>query len=299
MPSPQHEAMVSMLFQNAAPDTGAALDVSAARAAMDAMAVMFTAPEDVAYEKTLVAGVPAEWATPEGCDQSTALLYLHGGGYVIGSIDSHRGLAGRIAQSSGIRALIIDYRLAPETVFPGAVEDAVAAYTFLLDEGIAPEHIVIGGDSAGGGLTLATLVSLKERGLPQPRAAFALSPWVDLEMLGETMKTKAGVDPMCQRVGLLEMAGLYLGDAHPRTPLAAPLYADLTGLPPLLIQVGTAETLLDDSIRIVERLKEASVPVDLQQYEDLVHVFQAFAPAVPESVEAIEKIGTFVKSQLY
>jgi acetyl esterase/lipase len=193
---------------------------------------------------------------------------------------------------------MVDYRLAPETVFPGAVDDAAAAYRYLLDQGVAPEQIAIGGDSAGGGLTLATLVSLKEQGQPLPGAAFALSPWVDLEGLGDSMQTRAAADPMVQKEGLVRMAQLYLADADPKTPLASPLYADLTGLPPMLIQVGTAETLLDDSIRIVERLQAAGVSTELQQYEDLIHVFQAFAPIVPESLEAIEKIGAFIKSQL-
>jgi acetyl esterase/lipase len=255
-------------------------------------------PDGVEFQKTLAADVPVEWLALPASDPTKTVLYLHGGGYVLGSIDTHKGLGSRIAEAAGTRVLMVEYRLAPETPFPGAVEDATTAYRFLLDQGVAPEQIVIGGDSAGGGLTLATLVSLKEQGQPLPGAAFALSPWVDLEGLGDSMQTRAEADPMVQKEGLVRMGSLYLAGADPKTPLAAPLHADLSGLPPILIQVGTAETLLDDSIRIAERLRAAGVVVELQQYEDLIHVFQAFAPIVPESLEAIAKIGAFVKSQL-
>ena len=298
MPSKEHESVVQALRSLPTFGSGDVFDIAAARASMDAMTANPQLPEGVEFEKTVAAGVPAEWLAMPASDRTKTVLYLHGGGYTLGSIETHRGLGSRIAEASGTRVLMVDYRLAPETPFPGAVDDATAAYGFLLDQGLAPEQIVIGGDSAGGGLTLATLVSLKEQGKPLPGAAFALSPWVDLEGIGESMQTRAAADPMVQKEGLVRMGKLYLADTDPRTPLASPLYADLTGLPPMLIQVGTAETLLDDSIRIVERLRAAGVSVELQQYEDLIHVFQAFAPIVPESLEAIEKIGAFVKSQL-
>jgi monoterpene epsilon-lactone hydrolase len=297
MPSQEHETVVATL--RAQPSFGAGeFNVEVARAGMEAMTANPVLPEGVEFTKVSAAGVPAEWATLPGSDPGKVVLYLHGGGYVLGSINTHRGLAARIAEASGTKALIIDYRLAPEAPFPGAVEDATAAYGYLLDQGIAPEQICIGGDSAGGGLTFATLVSLREQGKPMPGAAFALSPWVDLEGLGESSQSRADVDPMVDKDGLVAMGELYLGAADPKTPLAAPLYADLSGLPPMLVQVGTAEILLDDSTRIVECLRAAGGTVELQEYEDLIHVFQAFAPIVPESVEAIEKIGTFVKSQL-
>ena len=298
MPSKEHESVVQALRNLPTPGFGDDFDLAAARASMAAMTANPQLPEGVKFEKTMAAGGPAEWVTLPRTDATKTVLYLHGGGYTLGSIDTHRGLGSRIAEAAGTRVLMVEYRLAPETPFPGAVEDATAAYGFLLDQGVAPEMIAIGGDSAGGGLTLATLVSLKELGKPLPGAAFALSPWVDLEALGDSMETRADADPMVQKEGLVRMGKLYLADADPKTPLAAPLYADLSGLPPILIQVGTAETLLDDSVRIVERLRAAGVTVELQQYEDLIHVFQAFAPIVPESREAIAKIGSFVKSQL-
>jgi len=298
MPSKEHESVVQALRSLPTLGSGDDFDIAAARASMAAMTANPQLPEGVEFEKTVAAGVPAEWLAMPASDRTKTVLYLHGGGYTLGSIETHRGLGSRIAEASGTRVLMVDYRLAPETPFPGAVDDATAAYGSLLDQGLAPEQIVIGGDSAGGGLTLATLVSLKQQGKPLPGAAFALSPWVDLEGLGESMQTRAAADPMVQKEGLVRMGKLYLADTDPKTPLASPLYADLTGLPPMLIQVGTAETLLDDSIRIAERLRAAGVSVELQQYEDLIHVFQAFAPIVPESLEAIEKVGAFVKSQL-
>jgi len=298
MPSKEHESVVQALRNLPSLGSGDDFDLAAARASMAAMTADPQLPDGVEFEKTLAADVPVEWVALPASDPTKTVLYLHGGGYVLGSIDTHKGLGSRIAEAAGTRALMVEYRLAPETPFPGAVEDSTTAYRFLLDQGVAPEQIVIGGDSAGGGLTLATLVSLKEQGQPLPGAAFALSPWVDLEGLGDSMQTRAAADPMVQKEGLVRMGSLYLADADPKTPLAAPLHADLSGLPPILIQVGTAETLLDDSIRIAERLRAAGVAVELQQYEDLIHVFQAFAPIVPESLEAIAKIGAFVKSQL-
>jgi len=298
MPSPEHESVVEALRKMPPLGSGEEFDLAAARRSMEILSANPIIPDGTVFEKVVASGVPAEWVSLPGSDPTKTVLYLHGGGYTLGSIDTHRGLAARIAEASGTRVLIIDYRLGPETPFPGAVDDATAAYVFLIDQGIAPERIAIGGDSAGGGLTFATLVHLKEKNRPLPGAAFALSPWVDLEGLGESMETRAEADPMVEKEELVRMGQLYLGDADPRPPLAAPLYADLADLPPILVQVGTAEILLDDSIRIVERLRDAGVAVELQQFEDLIHVFQAFAPIVPESVAAIEKIGAFVKSHL-
>jgi acetyl esterase/lipase len=175
------------------------------------------------------------------------------------------------------------------------VEDSTAAYRWLLSTGVDPARLVIAGDSAGGGLTVATLVALRDAGEPLPAAAVCLSPWVDLEALGESMTTRAEADPMVQREGLLQTAKAYLGDADPRTPLATPLYADLRELPPLLIQVGTAETLLDDSTRLAERAKSAGVDVALEVWDDMFHVWQFFAGMLPEGQQAIDRIGEFIR----
>jgi monoterpene epsilon-lactone hydrolase len=240
-------------------------------------------------------GVPAEWiATPEALHER-GIYYLHGGGYTLGSINTHREMISRLSRAARARALAIDYRLAPEHPFPAAVEDSTAAYRWLLAIGVDPARLVIAGDSAGGGLTVATLVALRDAGDPLPAAAVCLSPWVDLEGLGESMTTRAEVDPMVQREELLQHVKAYLGDAHPRTPLAAPLYADLRGLPPLLIQVGTAETLLDDSTRLAERAKAAGVDVVLEPWDDMIHVWQFCAAILPEGQQAIDRIGEFIR----
>ena len=254
-------------------------------------------PSDVATEAVRANGVPAEWVWVPTAAADRVVLYVHGGAYVIGSINTHRDLAGRISRASGARVLNVDYRLAPEHPHPAAVEDATAAYRWLVANGRAPARLAIAGDSAGGGLTIATLVALRDAGDPLPAAGVCLSPWVDLEGIGESMSSRAHLDPMVQKDHLLRMAKLYLGDLHPRTPLAAPLYADLSGLPPLLIQVGTAETLLDDATRIAERAKKAGVDVTLDVWEDMIHVFQAFAAMLPEGQQAVEQIGEYLRAR--
>jgi acetyl esterase/lipase len=266
------------------------------RAGMEAMASAAVIPDDVKCDKVSAGGVPAEWVVAENADHGRVILYLHGGGYVVGSINTHRELASRLSRATAARVLLIDYRLGPEHPHPAAVDDAVTAYRWLLSEGGSPSRMAIGGDSAGGGLTVATLVAVRDAGLPMPAVGVCLSPWVDLEGIGESMTTKAAVDPMVQRDGLLKMAAAYLGGQSPRTPLASPLYANLSGLPPLLIQVGTAETLLDDSTRLAERARKAGVKVTLEPWEDMIHVWQAFASLLPEGRDAIEHIGEFVKS---
>jgi len=214
------------------------LDPVEMRAGMERMTELMALPPDVTAEPTTAGGVPAEWITTPDADAQRVVLYLHGGAYVIGSLNTHRDLAGRISRAAGARVLNVDYRLAPEHPHPAAVDDATAAYQWLLGTGQDPARLAIAGDSAGGGLTLATLVALRDQKLPLPAAGVCLSPWVDLEGIGESMKRCAHLDPMVQHEHLLRMARFYLGDLDPRTPLAAPLYADLSGLPPLYIQVG-------------------------------------------------------------
>lgn len=280
----------------AQPMVAAAATVEEQRAGINAMAAMNPLPADVQSTKVDASGVPAEWISAPGADAKRVVLYLHGGGYVIGSIDSHRELVARISRSSGARGLAIDYRMAPEYPFPAAVDDAVAAYRWLLGQGIAASGIALAGDSAGGGLTIATLVALKQAGEPMPAAAVCFSPWVDLEGIGESMTARDALDPIVHKEGLAAMAAMYLDGTDPRTPLAAPLYADLSGLPPLLIQVGTAETLFDDSTRIVARARAAGVDVTLEEWDDLFHVFQAFA-MLPEAREATDKAGAFIRDK--
>ena len=225
-------------------------------------------------------------------------MFLHGGGYIVCSVGTHRDMIARLSRYSGVRALGVDYRLAPEHPFPAAVEDATAAYRWMISSGIDPARVVIAGDSAGGGLALATLVALRDAADPLPAAAVCMSPWVDLEAIGESMITKADMDPFVSREMLWFMARQYLGDVAPRTPLAAPLYADLEELPPVLIQVGSAETLLDDATRIAKRAEAAGVEVSLDIWEDIIHGWQIFAPFLPAGQQAIESIGSFIRQHI-
>jgi len=253
---------------------------------------------NVSCESVSVGPVAAEWIFPEKASKQNVLLYLHGGGYCVGSINTHRGLVSHIAAAAETRALLIDYRLAPENPFPAAVQDSSAAYQWLVSQGVAAADMVVAGDSAGGGLTLATLVSLREKGIPLPAAAVLISPWVDLAITGDTIISNAEIDPMVTRQGLAEMAAAYAGDSDPRTPLASPLYADLTGLPPLLIHVGTAEILLDDATRLAARAREAGVEIILNTAEDMCHVWHFFTSMLPEALEAIEEIALFMRKHL-
>jgi acetyl esterase/lipase len=296
MPSDMLKTIVDMMRAQRSvipPD----IDAPTMRANMESMTGLLPLPSDVVAKPVRVNGVPAEWVSTPDVDPARVVLYLHGGAYVLGSLNTHRDLAGRISRAAGARVLNVDYRLAPEHPHPAAVEDATAAYAWLLAEGQVPARVAIAGDSAGGGLTVATLVALRDQGKPLPAAGVCLSPWVDLEGTGESMTTKADVDPMVQKDHLVRMAGFYLGGKPARTPLAAPLYADLSGLPPLYIQVGTAETLLDDSNRIAERARKAGVDVTLERWDDMIHVFQAFSAMLPEGQQAVDKIGAYLRAR--
>ena len=251
--------------------------------------------EDVKCEKVDAGGTPGEWISTPEVVKDRVMLYLHGGGYTLGSIDTHRPLISWISRAAMTKALAIDYRLAPENPFPAAVQDSIAAYRWLLSIDVEPARLAIVGDSAGGGLTVATLIALRDAGEPLPAAAVCISPWVDMESLGESIRTKADVDPIVRREVTLQMAKAYLGDADPRTPLASPIHADLKGLPPLLIHVGTAETLLDDAIRLAECGKSAGVEVVFEPWEDMIHVWHSFANILPEAQQAIKQIGEFVR----
>lgn len=258
---------------------------------------VFPTPPDVKVERVNVPAAPAEWLRPPSAVPGRVVLYLHGGGYVIGSPRSHRHLAAAIAGAAGASALLLDYRLAPEHPFPAAVEDATAAYRWLLDQATAPERIVIAGDSAGGGLTVATLLALREARVPLPAGGVCISPWVDLTCSGASYRTMAAADPIVRRAGVEEMARAYLGATPPRTPLASPLFADLRGLPPLLIHVGSDEVLLDDAVQLAERAKAAGVDATLEIYDRMIHVWHWFLPMLDEAQTAVEAIGRFVRSR--
>lgn len=264
----------------------------------DGLGAMFPTAADVTLTPETVNGVPGEWSSTPGAAADKVVLYLHGGGYVIGSILSHRHLATELGRAAGTRTLAIDYRMAPENPFPAAVDDALSAYRHLLDAGYRPSHIAIAGDSAGGGLTVATLLAAKQAGLPQPACGFCISPWVDLEAVGGSMKSKSAEDPMVQFEALVAWAGLYLNGKDPKSPLAAPLYGDLTGLAPLLIQVGSAETLLDDSVRLAGVAGHAEVPVQLEIWPEMIHVWHFFHPVLGDARTALGGAGAYIKAKM-
>ena len=270
------------------------LSIEEQRAQMEVMFTQFQLPTDVRCDPVDAGGVPAEWITTPGVVAERVIYYLHGGGYVMGSINTHREMVSRLSRAASARVLIIDYRLAPENPFPAAVDDSLAAYRWLLSVGVDPARLVIAGDSAGGGLTVATLISLRDAGESLPQAGICLSPWVDLECVGECMVTRAERDPVLSRDISLMLAKAYLGDTDPRTPLASPIYADLTGLPPLLIQVGTAEGLFDDATRLADHARAAGVDVILEPWDDMIHVWHMFAAILPEGQQAIDRIGEFI-----
>ncbi len=254
-------------------------------------------PEGTRVESVDADGVPAEWISLPDADSERVLLYLHGGAYVLGSFKSHRDLVARMSATSSVRGLLIEYRLAPEHVFPAGIDDAVTAYRWLLTNGTKPEHIIVGGDSAGGGLTLALLQSLRDKNIPMPAGAVLLSPWTDLVGKGESRTTRDAADPWISAQAIAFVSGLYAGTADLNDPLISPVNADLHGFPSLLIDVGHDEVLLDDSLQIAEHAKAANVPVELTVWDGMWHVFQAFAYVLPEGQQAIEKIGTFIRTQ--
>lgn len=267
-----------------------------ARMGLELLASMNPLTHDVTVEKLTVEGMPAEWVSAPNAAQDRVFLYLHGGAYIMGSCNTHRDLASKISRSTGSRVLVIEYRLAPENQFPAAVDDALAAYRWLISNGVSPDKLVVGGDSAGGGLTLALLLTLRDAGDALPSAVVLLSPWTDLEGTGASMETRADVDPWLKPTESRQAPLLYIGSLDRRHPLVSPIHADLKGLPPMLVQVGDHEILLDDSVRLVERAREAGVEVSFKIWDEMWHVFQQFA--MPEAAEAIEEIGEFVKLKL-
>lgn len=290
MSDPEIDALRAAIAANPRPP-----GLAERRQRLDAIAGQHPIDSAVHLEPVQANGVGAEWATVPGADPARALLYIHGGGYVSGSILSHRGLAVEAGRAAGCRVLALDYRRAPENPFPAAVDDVVSAYRFLLDQGLAPGRIAIGGDSAGGGLVLALMLAARERSLPLPACGWCISPWVDLLCSSASMTTKAAVDPMIQKPYLVEIAGQYLAGADPRTPLASPLYGDLRGLPPLLIQVGSAETLLDDSVMLAGIAGAADVRVTLEVWPEMIHAWPLFHRQLTGGRKAIERAGAYIR----
>jgi phosphinothricin tripeptide acetyl hydrolase len=288
------EAVLAHLAKLPPPES---LTLAQRRAQYERAERAFPVPSDVAIQRVAAPVAPAEWLTPPAARADVVLLYLHGGGYVIGSPRSHRHLAAALARAAGARALVLDYRLAPEHPFPAALEDAVAAYRWLSEQGIAPARLVIAGDSAGGGLTVATLVALRERGLALPAAGVCISPWVDLTCSAPSYAKNDAGDPIVRPALVADMARAYLAGVDPRTPLASPLYADLRGLPPLLVHVGSDEVVLDDAVGLAERARAAGVDATLEVAPRMVHVWHWFLPMLDEAQTAVDAIGAFIKAR--
>ena len=255
-------------------------------------------PRDGHIEDVSAGGVPAEWITVKESQDDRVLLYLHGGAYIFGGPDTHRGLVHRLAARSGARGLVLDYRLAPEHPFPAPVDDAYAAYCWLIDQGFEPNKIIVAGDSAGGGLTFALTSRLKAEGVPMPGALATISPWTDLAVTGQSMKTNRRADPMFDAKAIPVAAEMYLSGADPKHPEASPLYADVEGFPPTLIHVGSTELLLDDARRMEEKLTAANVDVSIEVWHDMPHVWHVFADRLPEGKQAIAKMGQFMAKHL-
>ena len=275
------------------PRTG--MSIPERRATMDAWDKAYPMADDVTVAPAKVAEVPVEWITAPNASEDAVLLFLHGGGYVIGSPDSHRHLVANLSEETGLQGLLVDYRLAPEDPFPAAVEDAISVYAALLTHGFEAEEIGVAGDSAGGGLVIAMMLAIRDANLPLPAAGICLSPWNDLTGTAKSLETNASVDPTVTKESLDFFAGEYLGEEDAQNPYASPLFGDFTGLPPLLIQVGSVEVLLDDAVMLAERAKEAGVSVTLEVWDEMIHVWHRYYPVLQEAREANARIGEYVR----
>jgi acetyl esterase/lipase len=293
MPSSEIDVIRARLAAHPRP-----VDLAARRARIDGLGAGYLLPPDVVVEPVDAHGVPAEWTSTPTASGGRVLLFLHGGGYVSGSLTSHRHMVAQAGREAGARTLALDYQLAPEHPFPAALEDALAGYRFLLDAGIAPTQIALSGESAGGGLALATVLSLREAGLPLPGCLWLSSPWTDLALTGASLETKAAVDPLLSRAYLAELAGLYLNGANARVALVSPIYADLAGLPPMLIQVGSAETLLDDAVRLAAAAGAVDVSVHLAIWPHMIHAWHLFYQEVSDGQRSLAEAGAFIRAHL-
>ena len=278
-------------------------DIGFLRSGFEKLAKRIKLPKYIYFKRFFIGDMEVAWIAPPKADHKAVMLYLHGGGYITGSINTHKAMVSRIARASKVRALLINYRLAPENPYPAALEDAVTAYKWLLEKGYEPENIIIAGDSAGGGLTLTTLLYIKDNHLPMPATAVCLSPLTDLEGKGDSFWKNDEKDPMIPPEGVLNAGRIYALTTDLDDPYVSPVHADFTGFPPLLIQVGTDEVLLDDSVRVKKKAEKQGVEVHLEVWKDMFHVFQFAHKYIPESKAAIAKIALhiqhYIKSQKY
>ena len=273
-------------------------DVTEQRVIFEEMMAAIPVPADVTTSSGSLGGIPVVNVETAGADPTRTIFYLHGGAYAIGTAASSVGLASDLARRVGARLVTVDYRLAPEHPHPAAIDDAVSAYRGLLDSGVAASAIAIAGESAGAGLAAATLVALKRAGLRQPTGAVLMSPWVDLTLSGESVSGKAALDPALTPDGLRRRAVDYVPAGDRTAELVSPIFADLTGLPPLLIQAGSHEILLDDATRLAARAAAADVAVRLEVTPGVPHVFQGFAAMLDEGDAALASAGEFLRAHL-
>ncbi len=265
------------------------------RVLLEKSAAMFKIDKTIDWEQVSVDSIPGVWLTPHDLIGSRVILYLHGGGFIAGSVNSHRDLASRIAKASNAKLLSINYRLAPEHKFPAGLYDAFDAYQWLLNKSISPKNIVVAGDSAGGGLALSLLLLIKNKGIAIPRCAIFLSPWVDLECRGESHLKNKDKDPMLTRDMLYSTRKFYAGDQNLSDPLISPINGDLNGLCPMLIHAGSCEVLEDDAVMLAKKAQQAGIEAELEIRDGMFHVWQYFSRYLPQGREAIEKIGDFIQ----
>ncbi|CAM5774680.1 alpha/beta hydrolase [Mesorhizobium amorphae] len=258
---------------------------------------MFRLPQGVAARPCTIGGCPAEWLVPQGFSAGTAVLHLHGGAYQTGSLATHRALAARLALESGSAVLLFEYRLAPEHPCPAALDDALRVCRDLLADGEF-SRIAFAGDSAGGGLALALAIALRDAGEPLPAGLALLSPWTDLALTGATHRSKARLDPYFPTPDILDVAAQRYAGADRCNPLVSPLYADLSGLPPMLLHVGTHETLLDDSVMLADRARAAGAPIEIRVWPGMWHVWQVFSGRMPEADRSLAELGAFLRQRL-
>jgi len=276
----------------------ASANLVSARKRLDFFAGMVPKASGVAVRKDSIAGLHAEWLIPDGAPEDRLLLYWHGGGYVVGSCKSHRPFVSHLALEAGVRALLPEYRLAPEHPFPAAIKDAVGVYRSLLEQGYEPANITIAGDSAGGGISVAMLLSLRDAGVPLPGAVVLLSPLLDLSLQGDSMRTRLDRDPWLKPDILRHVARCYCDDAELTDPLVSPVFADASGMPPTLIQVGDDEILLSDSERFAEYMRATGGDVAIEVWPGMWHVWQMFIGLMPESRRAVERLGSFITESI-
>jgi acetyl esterase/lipase len=291
--SPEFAAVVEMVRQLGINDPSKSIDEVKALLAMNS-----EAPPGVQVEQVDAGGVPSELLTAEGATRDRVVVHFHGGAYIAGGLGSHRGFAAKLSAATGGSVLLVDYRLAPEAPFPAALDDAMAAYRWVIGEGLGvqPEAVVVSGDSAGGGLTAALLPVVRDESLPLPGGAVLLSPWTDLACSGASHATEGDRDPFCSTGMLAQAAAAYAGDVALTDPRISPLYADLSGLPPMLVHVGDAEVLRDDSVQLAARAKRAGTPVELYVGPNMVHVWHLFADVAPEATRDFATVAAWIKA---